>query len=119
MPNLFVNDNDEVPSEELMLTPSTEEPPFQKNQANVEPQEALADPRWTKAMNEEVEALKKYSTWKLVPLPEGKKPVGCKWVYTIKLKADGSIDRYKARLVEKGYTQKYGVDDQETFITSS
>ena len=78
-------------------------------------QDALADPKWTKAMNEEMEALQKNNTWELCQLPKGKKKVGCKWVFTVKLKADGSIDRYKARLVAKGYTQKYGVDYQETF----
>ena len=66
-------------------------------------------------MNEEMEALQKNSTWELVPLPEGKKTVGCRWVYTVKLKADESIDRYKVRSVAKGYTQKYGVYYQETF----
>ena len=62
-----------------------------------------------------MEALIKNKTWKLVPLSEGKKTVGCKWVFSIKHKADGSIERYKARLVAKGYTQTYGVDYQETF----
>jgi hypothetical protein len=78
-------------------------------------QEALADPRWTEAMAEEMTALEKNNTWDIVTLPSGKKPVGCKWVFTIKHKADGSIERYKARLVAKGYTQSYGVDYQETF----
>ncbi|CAL9005979.1 unnamed protein product, partial [Prunus brigantina] len=50
-----------------------------------------------------------------IPLPRGKKAVGCRWVFTLKHKADGSIDRYKARLVAKGYTQTYGVDYLETF----
>lgn len=77
--------------------------------------EALDNPKWIEAMNEEMGALQRNSTWELVPLPEGKKTIGCKWVYTVKLKADGSIDRYKAGLVAKGYTQKYGVDYQETF----
>ena len=45
----------------------------------------------------------------------GKKLVGCKWIYTMKYRADGSIERYKARLVAKGYTQTYGIDYQETF----
>ncbi|KAH9718181.1 retrovirus-related pol polyprotein from transposon RE1 [Citrus sinensis] len=50
-----------------------------------------------------------------VDLPPGKKPVGCRWIYTIKYKADGSIERYKARLVAKGYTQTYGIDYTDTF----
>ena len=66
-------------------------------------------------MNMEMEALEKNKTWELVKLPEGKKLVGCKWVYTVKYKADGSIERYKARLVAKGYTQTYGIDYLETF----
>nr|KYP52900.1 Retrovirus-related Pol polyprotein from transposon TNT 1-94 [Cajanus cajan] len=77
--------------------------------------EALSDKKWKQAMDVEMEALEKNSTWDLVALPNGKKPVGCKWVYTIKYKADGSIERYKARLVAKGFTQTYGVDYMETF----
>ncbi|BFG42330.1 hypothetical protein CerSpe_286040 [Prunus speciosa] len=78
-------------------------------------QDAVTDSRWTEAMTIEMEALNKNSTWEMVPLPHGKKPVGCRWIYTVKYKADGSIDRYKARLVAKGYTQTYGIDYQETF----
>lgn len=78
-------------------------------------QEALADPKWTQAIKEEMGALLKNQTWTLVPLPKGKKTVGCKWVFSIKHKVDGSVERYKARLVAKGYTQTYGVDYQDTF----
>ncbi|BFG30986.1 hypothetical protein CerSpe_172600 [Prunus speciosa] len=60
-------------------------------------------------------ALQKNGTWELVPLPHGKKILGCRWIYTVKLKADGSIERYKARLVVKEYTQRYEIDYQETF----
>lgn len=78
-------------------------------------QEASKDSRWVAAMNEEMQSLQKNSTWEVVDLPEGKKPVRCRWVYTIKHKADGSIERFKARLVAKGYTQSYGIDYTETF----
>ncbi|RVW13780.1 Retrovirus-related Pol polyprotein from transposon RE1 [Vitis vinifera] len=78
-------------------------------------QEALADPRWKAAMNEEMKSLQKNETWELVECPPGKKPVGCRWIYTVKYKADGSIERFKARLVAKGYTQTYGIDYTETF----
>jgi len=77
--------------------------------------EALFNRKWKQAMDVEIEALNKNNTWELVTLPTGKKPVGCKWVYTIKYRADGTIERYKARLVAKGFTQTYGVDYLETF----
>ncbi|KAM2386633.1 hypothetical protein EV1_038202 [Malus domestica] len=80
---------------------------------NVE--DAMKDPRWTRAMNEEMEALQKNSTWELTNLPKGKKSNGCRWIYTVKFNADGTIERYKARLVAKGYTQTYGIDYRETF----
>jgi len=67
-------------------------------------QEALTDPRWTKAKVDEMATLEENNTWDLVSLPRGKKIVGCKWVFTIKHKADGTIERYKARLVTKCYT---------------
>ncbi|PRQ49627.1 putative RNA-directed DNA polymerase [Rosa chinensis] len=78
-------------------------------------QDALGDPKWRKAMEEEMEALQKSNTWQLVPPPQGKKAVGCRWVFTVKHNADGSVNRYKARLVAKGFTQTYGIDYDETF----
>ena len=78
-------------------------------------QEALIDPQWKKAVKNEIAALVKNGTWNVIELPPGKKSVGCKWVFTVKHKADGSIERYKARLVAKGFTQSYGIDYQETF----
>jgi len=68
-------------------------------------------------MVDEMAALEKNNTWDLVSLPRGEKTVDCKWVFTIKHRADGTIERYKARLVAKGHTQSYGVDYQETFAT--
>ncbi|GJT36008.1 retrovirus-related pol polyprotein from transposon TNT 1-94 [Tanacetum coccineum] len=58
---------------------------------------------------------KKNRTLELVNLPPGKKTVGCRWIYTVKLDSAGNIDRYKARLVTKVYTQKYGIDYGDTF----
>jgi hypothetical protein len=58
---------------------------------------------------------KKNKTWELVQLPKGKKAVGCKWVFTVKQNQKGEVDRYKERLVAKGYSQTYGIDYDETF----
>ncbi|XP_073266308.1 epi-neemfruitin B synthase L1AT [Populus alba] len=77
--------------------------------------EAITDLRWKEAMNEEMRSLQKNCTWEVVELPTGKVPVGCRWVFTIKHKANGTIERFKARLIAKGYTQTYGIDYMETF----
>ena len=78
-------------------------------------QEALSNPNWKNAIVEEMKAVHKNGTWKLAELPRGKKTVGCKWVFTVKHNADGTVERYKVRLVAKGFTQIYGIDYQETF----
>ncbi|KAL2935935.1 Retrovirus-related Pol polyprotein from transposon TNT 1-94 [Bienertia sinuspersici] len=77
--------------------------------------EAVKERKWVDAMNEELDALELNETWKIVDLPEGKTPIGCKWLYKIKYKSDGNIERYKARLVVLGNKQKYGEDYDETF----
>ena len=78
-------------------------------------EEAVGKLEWDQAMDEEMAALDVNQTWDLAPLPEGKKAIGCKWVYKIKHNADGLVSRYKARLVAKGYAQTYGIDFEETF----
>ena len=62
-----------------------------------------------------MKALKKDNTWELVQFPKGKTTVGCKWVFTIKHKSNGTVERYKAHLVAKGFTQTYGIDYLQTF----
>lgn len=71
--------------------------------------------QWQQAMKEEIESLKSNNTWTLQPLPENRRSIDCKWVYKIKRGIDGSVERYKARLCAKGFTQKKGIDYTETF----
>ncbi|GAB2303795.1 hypothetical protein Dimus_038963 [Dionaea muscipula] len=78
-------------------------------------QEASQGKEWIKVMQEEIDALAQNQTWDLVPKPKDVQPISCKWVYKIKTHPDGSIDRYKARLVARGFSQKYGLDYDETF----
>ncbi|GKB82293.1 uncharacterized mitochondrial protein-like protein [Tanacetum coccineum] len=77
--------------------------------------QASKDVKWIEAMNKEIQALEQNKTWTLTTLPQGKIPIGSKWVYKIKLQADGNIERYKARLVAQGFNQKEGIDYKETF----
>ncbi|WKA05692.1 hypothetical protein VitviT2T_023641 [Vitis vinifera] len=77
--------------------------------------EAAAHPKWQEVTRSELQALQANDTWSLTPLPAGKTPIGCRWVYKIKQRSDGFIERYKARLVAKGFTQLEGVDYQNTF----
>ena len=71
--------------------------------------------QWMQAMETEIKSLKQNDVWELVQLPKGRKTVGSKWVYKVKTGVDGSVERYKARLVAQGFTQKYGTDYDETF----
>ena len=68
-------------------------------------------------MKEELDALHKTGTLDLVDLSFGKSAIGCKWVYKIKTQSDGTVDRYKACLVARGFTQEYGIDYEETFAS--
>ncbi|RVW75736.1 Retrovirus-related Pol polyprotein from transposon TNT 1-94 [Vitis vinifera] len=77
--------------------------------------EALSHPGWRQAIVDEMVALHSNGTWDLVSLPHGKSTVGCRWDYTIKVGPDGQVDRLKAHLVAKGYTQIYGCDYGDTF----
>jgi len=77
--------------------------------------EAIQSPGWKDAMDKEITALLANETWEVVSLPHGKRPIDCRWVYKVKYRADGTVERLKARLVVKGYTQKAGVDYTETF----
>jgi Reverse transcriptase (RNA-dependent DNA polymerase) len=70
-------------------------------------EEAEKDLKWINTMNVEIDALKKNNTWEITDLPARKNVVGYKWIYTIKYDAQGRIERYKARLVAKKYTQMW------------
>ena len=75
----------------------------------------MAQPEWQLAMAEEIAALERTGTWDLVSPPPGVRPITCKWVYKIKTRSDGSLERYNARLVARGFQQEQGRDYDETF----
>lgn len=71
--------------------------------------------KWEQAMEKEIESLESNDVWDLVELPTGRKVVGSKWVYKVKRDVNGNTERYKARLVARGFTQKFGEDYDQTF----
>ncbi|KAL0641744.1 hypothetical protein Bca4012_102720 [Brassica carinata] len=78
-------------------------------------EEAMEDKEWKESVGAEAGAMIKNDTWYESELPKGKKAVSSRWIFTIKYKADGSIERKKTRLVARGFTQTYGEDYIETF----
>jgi hypothetical protein len=66
-------------------------------------EQVVGNPKWDNGMDEEMVALDAHVTWELVALVKDKKAIGCKWVYKVKHNVDGFVNRYKARLITKGY----------------
>ncbi|GAA0142332.1 transmembrane signal receptor [Lithospermum erythrorhizon] len=66
-------------------------------------------------MKAELSGLEQIHTWELIQLPSEKKPIDCRWIYKVKCKSDGTVDKFKARLVAKNYNQVEGVDFFESF----
>jgi len=84
----------------------------------MEPQyyhEVTRDPLWRQAKEEEIHALKANQTWTIEDSPPPNKPISSKWVYKVKYKLDGSVERYNAHLVIRGDYQAAGFDYTETF----
>ena len=70
---------------------------------------------WINAMDRDMQSLKENDTWELVNKPDDRNSVSCKWVYRIKTHAAGEIDKFKARLAAKGYSEEEGIDYKDTF----
>ncbi|KAE9267262.1 hypothetical protein PR003_g31838, partial [Phytophthora rubi] len=105
------------PSEELLaidggqLMAATEEVPKTYAEATTRQDQD----EWKKAIASELESLIANKTWKLVPKPAHQRPIGCRWVFALKRDEKGRFVRYKARLVAKGYSQRHGIDYEETY----
>ena len=82
-------------------------------------EEALVDPYWVIAMQEELNQFKRHKVWKLVPMPKNKSIIGTKWVFRNELDGDGIVTRNKAILVAKGYSREEGIYYDETYAPMS
>lgn len=77
--------------------------------------QAITYTKWQQVMKVHLDALEANKTWGMVPYQKHKKPIASKWVYRIKYKSDGTVDKLKARLVAKSFNQLKGVDYTESF----
>ncbi|GJY18896.1 zinc finger, CCHC-type containing protein [Tanacetum coccineum] len=76
--------------------------------SRIESRDAIFDEN--QAIDDEIGSIMENNTWVLSDLPSGCKPLGCKWIFKRKMKVDGTIDKFKARLVIQGFRQKEGID---------
>ena len=76
---------------------------------------ALDSLKWKEAINEKLDSIIKNDVWELVELSKNRKAIGSKWILKRKFECDGSIEKYKTRLVAKGFTQKPGIDYEKTY----
>ncbi|GJW79895.1 retrovirus-related pol polyprotein from transposon TNT 1-94 [Tanacetum coccineum] len=96
-------------------------PDYMTHIVNEEPQtykavmESSEAPYWKEAIQSEIDSIMHNNTWKLVDLPSGHKPISHKWIFKKKLRPNGTIEKYKASLVAKGYRQKKGQDFFDTY----
>jgi hypothetical protein len=104
-----------LPVDSLILAADTSATPSDASPVPSSVRTALADPHWRRAMEEEYAALLANHTWDLMPHSPSTNVVTGKWLFRHKLTLDGSLDRYKARWVLRGFTQRRGVDYDETF----
>ena len=75
--------------------------------------------KWIDAMKDEMKSMEDNGVWDFVEFPKGSNPVGCKWIFKTKKDPNGNVERYKACLVAKGFTQKEDIDYKETFSSIS
>eukprot|EP00253_Pinus_taeda_P026827 PITA_26827 len=109
------DDNPPPPSQDLPLAPQLPKWVYATRDAAGALAEASGHPDWDVAMNEEYHSLLENDTWDLVPLPKGLKLVRCKWVYKAKYGLDGKVDKHKARLIAKGFSQVEVIEYNKTF----
>jgi hypothetical protein len=103
------------PTVRLILTADMTTSPLNASPVHSSVPTAPTDPHWCRAMEEEYTALLANHTWDLVPRPPGTNVVTVKWLFHHKPTSDGSLDRYKAHWILRGFTQRLGVDYGETF----
>ncbi|GMF58097.1 unnamed protein product [Phytophthora fragariaefolia] len=104
-------DDEQLVIEGIMLMAATEEVPRSYDEATTSNNRA----QWKAAIECELSSLMTNKTWKLVPRPKHQRAIGCRWVFALKRDETGRIVRHKARLVAKGYSQRHGIDYEETY----
>jgi hypothetical protein len=109
-PNRLIGELEQQTVRRVDFEPSTITPKTYK-EATTGPQAS----KWSAAIQSELDSLRKNNTWTIVDKPEGVNLISPKWVFKIKWLPNGQIDKYKARLVARGFTQQHGVNYDETF----